>query len=94
MAEVKITPLGKRILVQPEEVEEKTSAGLYIPPTASEDKKPAVGKVLKLGTADKSKFHMKVGDRVSFKKYSPEEITVDGTKYLLVEIDDVVAIIG
>lgn len=93
MSEIKIKPLGKRILVQPEEVEEKTAAGLYIPPTASEDKKPASGKVLKLGTADKDKFHMKIGDRVFFKKYSPEEVLVDGNKYLLVDIEDVIAII-
>ncbi|MCC7289695.1 co-chaperone GroES [bacterium] len=94
MAEVKLQPLGKRILVQPEEVEEKTAAGLYIPANANEDKKPASGKVLKLGTADKSKFPMKVGDRVFFKKYSPEEMIVDGNKYLIIECDDVIAVIG
>ena len=93
MSDVKIKPLGKRILVQPEEVEEKTAAGLYIPPTANEEKKPASGKVLKLGSAEKSKFHMKIGDWVFFKKYSPEEVLVDGTKYLIVEIDDVIAVI-
>lgn len=94
MSEVKITPLGKRILVSPEEVEEKTAAGLYIPATAQEDKKPASGKVVKLGTADNDKFKMKIGDRVFFKKYSPEEVQIDGVKYLIVEIDDVIAIIN
>ncbi|MCK9368794.1 co-chaperone GroES [Candidatus Dojkabacteria bacterium] len=93
MSEVKITPIGKRILVKPEEIEVKTKAGLYIPPTANEEKKPESGKVVKLGTADKDKFAMKIGDRVFFKKYSPEEITVDGEKYLILEISDVIAII-
>lgn len=93
MSDIKIQPLGKRILVQPEEVEEKTAAGLYIPPTASDDKKASIGKVLKLGTADKSKFPMKVGDRVTFKKYSPEELELDGVKYLVMEVDDVIAIL-
>jgi chaperonin GroES len=94
MSEAKITPIGKRILVKPEEIEEKTKAGLYIPPTANEDKKSSSGKVIKLGTAEKSKFAMKVGDRVYFKKYSPEELTVDGEKYLVIETSDVIAIIN
>lgn len=94
MSDVKITPLGKRILVKPSEIEEKTSGGLYIPPTASEDKKATSGVVVKLGTADKDKFSMKVGDTVLFKKYSPEEISYDNEKYLIVELDDVMAIIN
>ncbi len=93
MSDVKLQPLGKRILVLPEQAQEKTKGGLYIPESASEDKKPASGTVVKLGTADKSKFHMKVGDKVFFKKYSPEEVTVDSVKYLIVETDDVIALI-
>lgn len=93
MKDLNITPLGKRILVQPVEVEEKTASGLYIPPTATEDKKATNGVVLKLGTANKDKFHMKEGDTVLFKKYSPEEIVVDNQHYLVVEVDDVIAII-
>lgn len=92
MSDIKLRPLGKRILVQPDLPQEKTVGGLYIPESASDDKKPANGKVVKLGTADSSKFHMKVGDIVYFKKYSPEEILLDGVKYLIVEIDDVIAI--
>lgn len=93
MANVKISPLGKRILVEPVEVEQKTAAGLYIPETANEDKKSAIGTVLKLGTADKTKFSMKVGDKVFFKKYSPEEVTVGEKKYYVIDIDDVIAIL-
>jgi chaperonin GroES len=94
MSDIKLTPIGKRILVQPEQVEEKTASGLYIPASAQEDKKPASGIVLKLGSAPKEKFHMKEGERVFFKKYSPEELTVDGVKYLIIDVDDVIAIIG
>lgn len=94
MADVKITPLGKRILVKPEEVEEKTSGGLYIPESANEDKKPAFGTVVKASLKKSEIYPIKVGDKVFFDKYSPKEIEVNGTKYLIVDVEDVLAVIA
>ena len=92
----KIQPIGLRVLVSPDEAETTTAAGLIIPPSANDDKKPASGKIVKLGMIiDKDdKFVVKEGDRIFFKKYSPEEIEVEGVKYLIVEQDDVLAIIS
>ena len=93
----KIQPLGKRVLVQPDEVEQVTAGGLVLPPSASDDKRPATGKIITLGIGkedDKDiKFDVKVGDKIYFKKYSPEEIEIDGKKYLLLDTDDILAII-
>lgn len=81
---VKITPLGKRVVVRPEEVEETTKGGLIIPPSAQDDQKSEVGTVVVLGTGEKDfKFTVKVGDKVFFKKYSPDEIEIDGEKYFV-----------
>lgn len=92
---VKITPLGKRIVVRPEEVQEKTAGGLFIPPSAQEDKKPEVGIVVKLGSGKKDfKFTVSIGDKVFFKKYSPDEIEVDGEKLYILSEEDVLAIVG
>lgn len=92
--DVKLQPLGKRIVVRPEEVQETTTGGLIIPPTAQDDKKPEVGVVVKLGTGEKDfTFSVKVGNRVFFKQYSPEEIEVDGEKFFIVDEEDVLAII-
>jgi len=44
MSELKIQPMGARILVKPLEQEAKTSTGLYIPETATE--KPQTGVVV------------------------------------------------
>jgi chaperonin GroES len=95
---IKIQPLGKRILVKAEELEDKTPGGLLIPPTANDDKRPATGKVVKLGLGKDKKgkdfvFDIKVGDIIYFKKYSPEEVSIDGEDYLLLDVDDVLAII-
>lgn len=94
MSELKITPIGKRILVKPEEVEEKTASGLYIP-VSNEDKKATSGTIVKLGTAPlEDKYNFKVGDRVLFRKYSPEEVTIDNVKYLILEVKEVLAVIS
>jgi chaperonin GroES len=92
-----IQPLGKRVLVQPDELEQVTKGGLVLPPSASDDKRPATGTVLTLGIGKRKgeyiKFDVKIGDKVYFKKYSPEEIEVEGKKYFLLDTDDILAIL-
>lgn len=92
-----IQPLGKRVLVQPDELEQVTKGGLVLPPNASDDKRPATGTVLTLGMGKRKgediKFDVKIGDKVYFKKYSPEEIEVEGKKYFLLDTDDILAIL-
>ena len=70
MAKPNIRPLGKRILVKPQELEETTKGGLIIPDTIDE-KKPATGVVVALGTGKKDfTFDMKVGDTIFFELQS------------------------
>ena len=98
MADIKIQPLGNRILVKPQEEEETIAGGLVVPPNANDDKRPAMGEVLKLGKGKDEdgkevKFPFKKGDIIYFKKYSPNEIEVEGEQYLIVDIEDILAII-
>ena len=95
---VNVTPLGTKVLISPMKVEEKTSGGLIVPPTATEENKSETGIVVKLGDGLNSKgekvhFSVKVGDKVFFKSYSPDEIEVGGEKYFLVDSADILAII-
>ena len=94
---IKIQPIGNRVLIKPDKVEEKTSGGLVLPPSASEDQKPETGTVVKLGKGKvdgkEVSFEVSVGDRVYFKKYSPDEILIDGDKYFLLDQEDILAII-
>lgn len=93
-SKVSVQPIGPRVLIKPDEAkEEKTSGGLYIPPTAQDDKKPEVGVVVALGQDKDHTFKVKVGDKVFFKKYSPEEIKVDEEMFYVIEEDDVLAVI-
>ncbi len=94
---IKLEPLGKRVLIQPDKIEETTKGGLVLPPSASEDQKPETGTVVKLGKGKEEgediQFEVSVGDRVYFKKYSPDEVKIDEEVYLLIDTEDILAII-
>jgi chaperonin GroES len=94
---IKVQPIGKRVLVKPDEIEETTSGGLVLPPSASDDQKSETGVVVKLGKGEEDgkeiSFEVSVGDRVYFKKYSPDEVQIDDEKYFLLEANDILAVI-
>jgi chaperonin GroES len=82
-----IQPLFDKVLVKPQEVEEKTSSGIYIPDTAKQDK-PQFGEVVAVGAKAET---VKVGQKVVFAKYGPTEVTVEGEQYLIVKEEDILA---
>ena len=86
---MKVKPLGSRILVQIKEGEEKTSGGLYIPATAQE--KTNTGIVVALGDKD---ITVKEGQEVIFDKYAGTQIRLDDKDHLLLDMDNVLAVIG
>jgi chaperonin GroES len=90
MKKTNVKPLGENVLLLPERPEERTSAGIYLPDTAREER-PQQGKVLAIGDSDKIK--VKVGDRVIFNRYGGTEIKVDLTDCLLVTNKDVLAVV-
>lgn len=93
-----VKPLGGRVLVRPIEEEGKTEGGLIIPDTA-EKEKPQQGIVVALGTGKISEdgkkvaFNVKVGDKVMFKQYAPDELEIKGEKYLVVDESDILAVV-
>ena len=87
MARINIQPLGTRVLIKPLEQESKTSSGLYLPETAKE--KPQTGEVVAVG--EDESIVLKPKDRVLFAKYSGTEFKYEGTDYLLLESNDVLA---
>ncbi len=93
-----LKPLNDRVLVKRLESEEKTAGGLYIPDTAKE--KPSKGEIIAAGpgkVADDGKriaLEVKVGDAVLFNKYAGTEVKIDGTEYLVMREDDILAVIA
>ena len=87
-----VNPLSDRVLILPTPAEEKTAGGLIIPDTAKE--KPLAGKVIAVGPGTSEiKMEVKVGDQVLYGKYAGQEINVDGTDYLIMKQQDILAII-
>ncbi len=81
-------PLGKRVLIERVEEAKTTASGIYIPDSAKE--KPSQGKVL---AVSKEVEDVAVNDIVVFGKYSGNELTLDGTTYLVIEVDDLLGIV-
>ena len=93
-----LKPLDDRIVVKPNDAEEKTASGLVIPDTAKE--KPQQGEVRAVGPGRRSEqsgdiipLDIQVGDTVVYSKYGGTEITVDGEDLLILTSRDVLAIL-
>lgn len=81
-------PLGNRVVVKVEEIT-ATKSGILLPGSGE---KPLEGAVEAVGT--KLKEDVKVGDIIAYGKYSGTEIDIDGTKYLIMSVDDIFGVKG
>ena len=95
---VNVRPLADRILVRRLEEQESKKGGIIIPDTAKE--KPLEGEVIAVGpgrTNEEGKripLEVKKGDRVLIGKYSGTDVKLEGTEYVILREDDVLAIVG
>lgn len=85
---MKIRPLKNKVLLKPEEVKEQKIGNLYIPDTAQEKK--TIGEIIAVGPEVEG---IKAKDSVLYSKYSGTEVELDGEKYIILEEDDIIAII-
>ena len=94
---MKLKPLSDRVVVKPEEAEEKTASGIILPDTAKE--KPQLGKVVAVGKGKVSdsgnvvKMDVKVNDKVLYGKYSGTEISFEGDDLLIMRESDILAVL-
>ena len=98
MANVNITPLEDRILVQINEAETTTQSGLVIPDTAKERPQEATAIAVGKGRFDdegnRVPVDVKEGDTVIFPRHGGTEIKYDGEDYLILSARDVLAVVG
>ena len=92
-----LRPLGDRIVIELVESEEKTASGIVLPDSAKE--KPQEGKVVAVGTGrvlesgERVALEVTVGDRIIFSKYAGTEVKFEGTEYLLLRENDILAVV-
>src|SRR3546814_6126800 len=93
-----IKPLYDRGVIKRMEEEKMSAGGMVIPDTAAE--KPIKGEVVAVGEGkalDNGSVRapkVKTDDKVLFGKYSGTEVKLDGTEYLVVKEDDILAVLG
>ena len=85
---MKVRPIGERVLVLREEIEEKSSGGILLTQTVQE--KPNQGIVRAVGDSDA----VDVGDVVVFGKYSGSDtLQVDDELLVIIDVKDIKAVI-
>lgn len=95
---MKIRPLNDHVVIKPLKQEEVTKSGIVLPDTAREEK-PEQGDVLAVGpgklleNGQRAPIGVRVGDRVLFTKYSPDEVEIDGEEYLVISEEKILGIV-
>jgi len=94
--DMKVRPLGDKVLVAVLEAEDKTKGGIILPDTAKEEK--TEGKVVAVGSGrilESGKvqpIEVKKGDRVIYNKYAGDEILIDRKKHRVLKENEILAV--
>ena len=76
----------------------KTASGIYIPETAEKERSEK-GTVVAVGPgkmSDEGKLipmHVRIGDKVLFTKYGPDEVKFDGEDYFVLSESNILAVV-
>jgi len=94
---IKLQPLGDRVVVEREESESITAGGIVLPDTAKD--KPARGKIIAVGDGrllkdgSRAPLQVKKGNRVLFTSYAGDTFKLGDRELLLMREEDILAII-
>jgi len=97
MSELSIRPLHDRVVIRQVEAEAVSAGGIVIPGSAAE--KPAEGLVLATGkgktlpSGEVVPLDVQVGDKIMFGKYVGTEVTVDGEDLLVLNEEEIIAVL-
>ncbi|MDP3899706.1 MAG: co-chaperone GroES [bacterium] len=95
---MKVKPLGDKVIVKPISREEVTKSGIVLPDTADKER-PEQGEVVAVGpgkimeNGQRAEMNVAVGNKVLFKKYSPDEFKIDSEELLVLSESDIIGII-
>lgn len=93
-----LKPLHDHLIVKALTEQAATASGIILPDTVDKER-PERGEVIAAGPGKvsesgiKIEMSVKVGDKVMFKKYAPDDVKVDGEEYLIISESDVLAVI-
>ena len=93
---MKIIPLGDRVVIKNQELNEVSKGGIILAGAAKE--KPQMAVVVAVGpggNVDGKEIVMNVkeGQKVIYSKYAGNEVKLDGEEYVIVRQSDILAIV-
>lgn len=94
-----LQPLHNYVVIKPLSAETITQSGIVLPDTIDKGR-PEQGEVIAIGpgklmdNGQLAPMSVAVGNKVMFRKYSPDEIKLDNQEYLVIKEDDIMAILG
>ena len=93
---MKLVPLADRVVLKQCEAEETTKSGIILAGSAQE--KPQEAEVIAVGPGGnvdgkEITMHVKAGDRVIYSKYAGTEVKLEGTEYIIVKQNDILAVV-
>jgi chaperonin GroES len=91
---IKIYPLGNRVVIMPADEVESLRGGLHIPDSARE--KPTQGEVIAVGPGriqkgERVKIDVQVGDTVIYGRYSGTPYAVGDDEVIIIKASDILA---
>jgi chaperonin GroES len=94
--DMKLSPLGDRVVLKQLEAEETTKSGIVLPGQSKE--KPQQAEVIAVGPGGvidgkEVKMQVKVGQKVIYSKYAGTEVKLDDEEFIIVKQNDVLAVI-
>jgi len=92
-----LKPLDDRVIVLPDEPEDKTASGIYLPEGAKE--KPMQGTIVAVGpgkitdAGERATPAVKQGDKVIYGKYAGTEVDVDDQTLMIMRESELLGVI-
>lgn len=91
-----IKPLADNVVLKAAKAEETTKSGIVL--TSAAQEKPQIAEVVAVGpggmvNGKEAKMTVKVGNKVIAAKYSGTEIKLDGEEYIIISVNDILAIV-
>lgn len=89
---MRVVPVGNRVLAKRLDSETVTPAGLIIPDSAKKKQEQLEVIAVGSGKADET-MPVSVGDLILVDKYSGQEVTIGDDTLLIINVDNIVAIV-
>lgn len=86
---MKIKPIGERVVIKKLEADQKTASGIVLPGSSKEQ--PQLAEVLEI--PDMEDIKIQKGDKVIYKQYTGTEVTLEDEKYIVIDMEHILAIV-